>query len=77
MRSTGEVANLYTLYRTYVMTRTASCAFVVIYGCKIVYYLDCSLGAGLLTLAAGYASVGAYLADLSALVVTVALNCNL
>ena len=74
MSTADEVVQMYALGRTYVMARTASGTLIVIYYGEIVYYLDCSLGAGLFTLAAGYASVVAEPANLSALVVIVALN---
>ena len=59
------------------MTCTASGALCVIYYCKIVYYLDCALGTGFLTLAAGYTSGITNLAYLNTPVVTVTLNYNL
>ena len=44
---------MYTLYRAYVMARTASGTLGVIYGGEVVCYLYCSFGTGFLTLSAG------------------------
>jgi len=52
-----EVAEVNTLHRTHVVTISAAGTLLVINGREIVYYLDCSLGTGLLTLAAGYTTV--------------------
>ena len=72
----NEVAEVYTLNRAYIVTASATRARGVVDGSKIVFYLDCSLGAGFLTLAAGDTTVEANLANLSTLVVTRALNDN-
>ena len=77
MSTADEVAQMYALGRTYVMARTASGTLIVIYYGEIVYYLDCSLGAGLFTLAAGYAAVKTNLTNLRTLVVAVTLHNNL
>ena len=59
------------------MACTASGALGVVYGGEVIYHLDRAFGTGFLTLAAAYASVGAYLAYLSTLVMAAALNYNL
>ena len=74
MGAADEIAEMYTLNRTYVVTISAAGTLTVIDGRKIVYYLYCSLGTGLLALAAGYTAVQTNLAHLSALVVTRAFN---
>ena len=76
MSATDEVAEVNTFNRTNLVTISTTCALAVIYGGKIVFNLDCSFGAIFLTLHTAYASVGAYLANLSALVVAGALNNN-
>ena len=70
MSTTNEVAEMNTLNRTYVMTRSTTGTLLVIDGGKIVFNLDCALGAGLFTLAAGNTTVKANLTNLRALVVT-------
>ena len=74
MSAADKVANVNTLHRTHIMTSSATRTLLVIDGSEIIYYLDCSLGTGLLALAAGYTAVLANLAHLSALIVTRALN---
>ena len=76
MGAADEVTEVNTLHRTHVVTGSAAGTLIVINGSEIVYYLDCSLGTGLLTLAAGYTAVLANLTHLGALVVTRALNDN-
>ena len=57
MRAADEIAEVNTFHRTHVVTGSAAGTLLVINGREIVYYLDCSLGTGLLTLAAGYTTV--------------------
>ena len=77
MSTADEVAQMYALGRTYVSARTASGTLIVIYYGEIVYYLDCSLWAGLFTLSAGYTAVKTNLTNLRTLVVAVTLHNNL
>ena len=68
---------MYTLYRAYVMARTASGTLRVIYGGEVIYHLDRALGTGFLTLHTADTAVGAYLTNLCALIVAAALYSNL
>lgn len=57
MSTADKIAEVNTLHRTHVVTISAAGTLLVINSREIVYYLDCSLGTGLLTLAAGYTTV--------------------
>ena len=69
-----EVADVYTFNRTHLVTGSAAGALVILYGCKGIFNLNCSIGTVLFTLTAGYTSLKTNLTHLSALVVTRALN---
>ena len=71
-----EVAEMYTLNRTYIVTLSTACALAVIDGGKVVFYLDGTLGTVLLTLHAADTAVRTNLTYLCALVVAGALNNN-
>ena len=77
MRSADEVTLVEASYGTNSRALSATGAEGVIDGCKIVLYLDGSVGAGLLALHASDTAVGADLTGNRALVVVGALNCNL
>ena len=70
MCATDEILQMNTLNGTNLVTLAATGALIVIDNCEIVFNLDCALGAGLFTLAAGYTTVKTNLAHLRALVVT-------
>ena len=74
MSAAGEVFEVTTLLRTYLLTRSTSCTLFVIDGSKVVFNLDRALGTGFLTLSASDTAVMAYLAHLRALVVAGALD---
>ena len=74
--ATNEVAEMYTLNGTYIVTVSTTGTLLVIDGGKVVFYLDCSLGTGFFTLAASDTTVEANLTHLRALIVTRALNDN-
>ena len=74
MSSAGEVFEVNTLLRTYLLTGSASCTLFVIDYSKVVYYLDCTLGTGLLALHTTDTTVGASLVCYSALIIAGALN---
>ena len=63
-----EVSGVNALNGAHIVTGSAAGALLVINGCKIVFNLDRSLGAGFFTLAASYTAVGANLTHLSTLV---------
>ena len=64
-----EIARMYALNGTYVVTNSTACTLLVIYGGEVILDLDSTGGAGFLALAAGNASVGADLTDLGTLIV--------
>ena len=74
MSAADEVALVYAVNGTYLDTSSAACAKVVIDSSKIVFYSDCSVGTGLLTLHTANTTVRAVFTCYSALIVVRALN---
>jgi hypothetical protein len=69
----NEVAEMNALYGTNIVTSAATCTLAVIDGSKVVLYLDCSLGTGLLALHTTDTTVGAGLTCYCALIMAGAL----
>lgn len=79
MGAADKTSLMYAVHRAYFPAFTARYTLVIIYSCKIVYYLYCLGRTGALALSAGYTAVLAELANLCTLVVIVAFNyyaCN-
>ena len=76
MCSAAEVILVNTSDRTSILTSSAAGTLVVIYNRKVVYNLNRTVGAGLLTFAAGNTAVLAELANNSTLVMVVTKNNN-
>lgn len=69
MSSADEVALVDTVRRANLCAGTASGAFVIVYRREIIHYVNCIVGAGLLTFTAGDTAVGTRLARYCALFV--------
>ena len=76
MSAADKVSGMYTFHGAHVMTSTPTRALLIINGSKVVFNLNCSLGTGFLTFAAGYTAVLANLTHLCALVMTATFNYN-
>ena len=74
MSAADKVAEVNAFNRANVVTLSATGAFLVINGGKIVLHLDSTVRTGLLTLAAAYTAIQTYLAHLRASVVAGAFN---
>jgi len=69
MCAADKVAEVNTFNRTNLVTLSASGALAVIYGSKVVFNFYCAFGTILFTLHTADTAVGAYLTNLSALIV--------
>ena len=76
MSAADKIAGMYTFHRAHVMASSAAGTLLVIDGGKVVFNLNCSLGAGFFAFSATDTAVGADLAHLSALIMARALNNN-
>ena len=73
MGSADKVSYVNTMHRTHVMTRLAAVTFRIINCCNIIHKSYCSAGTAFYALAAGYTTILANLAHISALVVVITL----